>query len=133
MTPNQQPKSSERRATVLVVDDETMIRNVVGWVLRRRGYDVLEACDGRAGLESFERHDDIDLVLSDIMMPKLDGVGMVQALRKRRPDLRVLFMTGYAGSDRPAIDGEDLRRLLDKPFTRQQLVERIEQVLADAG
>lgn len=118
--------------TVLVVDDEPMIRKLVTWILRRRGYEVIQAEDGEEGLESFDAHEVIDLVLSDIVMPKLDGVGMVRALRERRPSVPVLFMSGYTGHDRPALDDDDLRLLLSKPFTPDQLVARIEQVLDPA-
>lgn len=117
-------------ATILVVDDETMIRNIVTWTLKRRGFAVLQASDGVDGLQSFEAHREIDLVLSDIVMPELDGVGMVRALRDRRPEVPVLFMSGYTGHQGPALEPGDLERLLPKPFTPTELVERIEQVLA---
>jgi len=121
------------RPIVLVVDDEPMIRKVVTWVLRRSGYEVITAPDGEAGLETFQNCEDIALVLSDIVMPRLDGVGMVRELRQRRPSIPVLFMSGYAGHQLPALAEDDLHRLLDKPFTPTQLVERIEQVLSTAG
>lgn len=117
-------------ATVLVVDDEPMIRKIVTWILRREGYEVLEAEDGQGGLERFEDHEEIDLVLSDIVMPNLDGVAMARELRQRRPRVCVLFMSGYSGHDRPPLDDEDLRLLLSKPFTPQQLVARVEQALS---
>ncbi|MEM9463394.1 MAG: response regulator [Myxococcota bacterium] len=113
----------------MVVDDEPMIRRLVTWILERRGYSVIVAIDGQDGLDHFERHEDIDLVLSDIVMPRLDGVSMVEQLRLRRPDIPVLFMSGYTGPERSALKDEDLHRLLDKPFTAEQLVERIEQIL----
>ena len=123
----------EQRPVVLVVDDEPMIRKVVTWVLRRSGYEVMTAPDGKAGLETFQSRDDIALVLSDVVMPRLDGVGMVRELRQHRPDIPVLFMSGYAGHQLPALDDDDLHRLLDKPFTPTQLIERIEQILSAAG
>lgn len=123
----------EQRPIVLVVDDEPMIRKVVTWVLRRSGYEVITAPDGEAGLETFQSCDDIALVLSDIVMPRLDGVGMVRELRQRRPSIPVLFMSGYVGHQLPALADDDLHRLLDKPFTPTQLVERIEQVLSAAS
>lgn len=117
------------RATVLVVDDEPMIRKIVTWILRKHGYEVLEAEDGQGGLERFEAHQPIDLVLSDIVMPNLDGVTMVRLLRERHPDISVLFMSAYTGHDRPTLHDDDLRLLLSKPFTAEQLVSRVEQVL----
>lgn len=115
---------------MLVVDDEAMIRTIVRWILRRHGYEVIEAPDGEAGIERFDACQDIDLVLSDVVMPRLDGVGMVRALRERRPTLPVLFMSAYTGHDRPAIEGDDLRFLLSKPFTPEVLVARVQAVLS---
>lgn len=120
---------SEARATVLVVDDEPSILNLITWVLQRRGYAVLVASDGRAGLELFDQREDIDVVVSDVAMPDLDGIGMVRELRRRRPSLPVVFMSGYDALDRPGL-GDDSSAMLRKPFTPQQLVERIEQLLA---
>jgi two-component system, cell cycle sensor histidine kinase and response regulator CckA len=121
-----------RRVTVLVVEDEPAIRRLVARILGRRGYEVLAAPDGETGLRRFSEREDIALVLTDIVMPGLDGVGMAQELRSRRPDLPVLFMSGYPGDNRPGLDEDDLDLLIDKPFTPDQLLERVEQVLTRA-
>ncbi|MCH9687456.1 MAG: response regulator [Deltaproteobacteria bacterium] len=121
------------RITVLVVEDEASIRRLVVRILGRQGYEVLAASDGEAGLRRFDERGGVDLVLTDVVMPGLDGVGMVRQLRQRRPDLPVLFMSGYSGDHRPSIEGTDQSMLLDKPFTPAQLVERVEQVLAVGG
>jgi len=118
-----------RRVTVLVVEDEPAIRRLVARILGRRGYEVLAAPDGETGLRRFSEREDIDLVLTDIVMPGLDGVGMAQELRARRPGLPVLFMSGYPGDNRPGLDEDDLAWLIEKPFTPDQLLERVEQVL----
>lgn len=120
-----------RRITVLVVEDEPAIRRLVARILGRRGYEVLAAPDGETGLRRFSEREDIDLVLTDIVMPGLDGVGMAQELRARRPGLPVLFMSGYPGDNRPGLDEDDLAWLIDKPFTPDQLLERVELVLRD--
>ncbi len=120
-----------RRVTVLVVEDEPAIRRLVARILGRRGYEVLAAPDGETGLRRFSEREDIDLVLTDIVMPGLDGVGMAQELRARRPGLPVLFMSGYPGDNRPGLDEDDLAWLIDKPFTPDQLLERVELVLRD--
>jgi two-component system, cell cycle sensor histidine kinase and response regulator CckA len=124
---------AERRVTVLVVEDEPAIRRLVARILGRRGYEVLAAPDGETGLRRFSEREDIDLVLTDIVMPGLDGVGMAQELRARRPGLPVLFMSGYPGDNRPGLDEDDLDLLIDKPFTPDQLLERVEQVLRGPG
>lgn len=116
--------------TVLVVDDEAMIRKLVTWILQRKGYGVVEAPDGEAGISSFEENEGIGLILSDVVMPKLDGVSMVRRLREQRPSIPVLFMSAYTGHERPELDEVDLDHLLSKPFTPDQLIERIERVLA---
>jgi two-component system cell cycle sensor histidine kinase/response regulator CckA len=124
---------ASRRITVLVVEDEPAIRRLVARILARRGYEVLAAPDGETGLRRFSEREDIDLVLTDIVMRGLDGVGMAQELRARRPGLPVLFMSGYPGDNRPGLDEEDLVWLIDKPFTPDQLLERIERVLREAA
>ena len=117
------------KATVLVVDDEPLIRRLIVAILSRRGYAVFEAEDGHDGLERLDAHAGIDLILSDIAMPRLDGLGLAQAVRARHPALPVVFMSGYSGQDHPGLCEDDVRRLLSKPFTPQQLVARIEQAL----
>ncbi|MCX4246731.1 response regulator [Paraliomyxa miuraensis] len=121
------------KTTILVVDDEPLIRKLINAILSRRGYMVLEAENGHDGLERFDTHAGIDLVLSDIAMPELDGLGMAQALRARRPALPVLFMSGYTDHDQTGLGEDDQRKLLNKPFTAQQLLTRIEQALGRAS
>ncbi|MEM7159913.1 MAG: ATP-binding protein [Myxococcota bacterium] len=123
------PSGAVARPTVLVVEDEAAIRRLVVRILGRQGYEVLAASDGESGLRRFVERGDIDLVLTDIVMPGLDGVGLVRLLRRRRPELPIVFMSGYSGDHRRGIGVADRKRMLDKPFTPEQLVERIDEAL----
>ena len=123
------PTGVNAQRTVLVVEDEAASRRLVVRILGRQGYEVLAASDGESGLRRFVERGDIDLVLTDIVMPGLDGVGLVRLLRRRRPELPIVFMSGYSGDHRRGIGVADRKRMLDKPFTPEQLVERIDEAL----
>lgn len=117
--------------TVLLVEDEASVRKVVREILRARGYSVLEAPDGVEGLAVAEAHEGtIDLVLSDVMMPNMRGPQMVEKMRESRPDISVVFMSGY--SDERAL-GDLVQRgeavLVRKPFTPQTLARELRAVL----
>ena len=116
------------QGTVLLVEDEQALRAMARDALRLQGYSVLEAADGEQGISVFERCGaKVDLVVSDIVMPQLGGLDMVDRMRKVRPDLKVLFMSGY--SDR--IDEVTNANLafVPKPFTPDQLLKAIREIL----
>ncbi len=82
--------------TVLLVEDEDGVRRLLQYVLNKRGYKVLEAASGEDALEVFEKHSaEIDLVLTDIVMPKMNGRELADRLREIRPELKVVYMSGY--------------------------------------
>jgi two-component system cell cycle sensor histidine kinase/response regulator CckA len=116
--------------TVLLVEDEPMVRTVAERALTRHGYHVLTATNGEEALEIIERGDEIALLVSDVVMPLMDGPTMVKEARKSRPDLPILFMSGYAE--------EQLRKSLDivnvaflpKPFSVQELAEAVRKALS---
>lgn len=110
--------------TILLVEDEPVIRQLMAGALKSRGYRVLEARHGKEALELFPEIDAaIDLVVTDVRMPYLRGTEMVTALRERRPDLRVLFISGY---NDPAIQREPH---LYKPFVRADFLAAVEDLL----
>lgn len=115
--------------TVLIVEDDTSIRRGIVDSLRFSGYTVREAADGEAGLDA-ALADGIDLVLLDIMMPKMDGLEVLGELRKARPALPVIFLTAR-GEQEDRVKG--LRLGADdyvvKPFGVDELVARVEAVL----
>jgi two-component system cell cycle sensor histidine kinase/response regulator CckA len=116
--------------TVLVVEDEVMVRAVAERALTRHGYTVLVAENGEAALEILQREGPVDLMISDVVMPTMDGPTTVRAARKMQPDIPVLFMSGYAEEQlRKSIDIPNVS-FLAKPFSVQQLAETVRGVLA---
>jgi two-component system, cell cycle sensor histidine kinase and response regulator CckA len=116
--------------TVLIVEDETMVRTVAERALVRHGYTVLAAENGEEALEILEREGRIDLMISDVVMPTMDGPTTVRAARKIHPDLPILFISGYAEEQlRKSIDIPNVS-FLAKPFSVQQLAETVREVVA---
>src|SRR3546814_10029570 len=110
-----------------------MVRAVAERALTRAGYSVVAARQGEEGLERFETMDRVDLVISDVVMPVMDGPAMVRAMRARRPGLPVLFMSGYAEEQlRQSIDIANVA-FLPKPFSVAQLAEAASMALDDAA
>ncbi|MEO7469644.1 MAG: response regulator, partial [Sphingobium limneticum] len=115
--------------TVLLVEDEAMVRAVAERALTRQGYTVLTAENGEAALELLEKTGKPDLLISDVVMPSMDGPTMVRHVRKRYPDLPILFMSGYAEEQlRKSIDLDNVA-FLPKPFSVQQLAEAARAIL----
>ncbi|QGP80270.1 response regulator [Sphingobium sp. CAP-1] len=116
--------------TVLLVEDEDMVRAVAERALTRQGYKVLTANDGEQGLEVLGGAEKIDLLISDVVMPNMDGPAMVARARRTHPDLPVLFMSGYAEEQlRKSIDIANVA-FLPKPFSVSQLAEAARDALA---
>jgi signal transduction histidine kinase/CheY-like chemotaxis protein len=121
---------SARGACVLVVEDNDALRQLVVETLRDAGYRVIEAHDGRSALSLFARQSPLpDLVVSDVMMPRLDGFALSAEILARAPDMPILLMSGYAGVD-SAVHGQPL---LVKPFTPEALLERVRALLEPVG
>ena len=115
--------------TVLLVEDEAMVRTVAERALTRHGYTVLVAENGEAALEILEREGKVDLMISDVVMPTMDGPTTVREARKLNPDLPILFISGYAEEQlRKSIDIPNVS-FLAKPFSVQQLAETVRDVM----
>ena len=115
---------------ILLVEDEDMVRAVAERALTRQGYTVLTAENGEAALDVLATAPRPDLLISDVVMPMMDGPTMVGHARKRYPDLPILFMSGYAEEQlRRSIDLDNVS-FLPKPFSVQQLAEATRDVLA---
>ena len=112
------------RGRVLLVEDEAAVREATRRMLRRFGFDVLEARNGRDALALWDREGAaIDVVLTDVVMPVMGGAQLAETLRGRRHDVRVVFMSGYTqGSLELSTMDESATRFLPKPFTAEQLV-----------
>ncbi|MEM0897014.1 MAG: response regulator [Verrucomicrobiota bacterium] len=118
--------------TILVVEDERMVRDLVTRSLGYLGYEVIDAENGEEGLEvARQRHEDIDLIFTDIVMPRMSGPEMVQRLQEEHEDMPVLFTTGFTDNKRLLQDGEIREgvNLLPKPYTTRVLASRIREVL----
>ena len=121
--------------TVLVVEDEPAVRRLATDGLARMGYRVLSVPDGDAAVRALESTTSpVDIVVTDVIMPGMDGVQLAEEVRSRWPATRVLFISGYAG-DRLAARGlvSDDQLLLHKPFTLRELGARVRDLLDQAG
>jgi PAS domain S-box-containing protein len=134
-TPSRAPSpsagSSGGKETVLLVEDEEAVRRLACRALQAQGYQVLEAGDGVAALEVCQRNlRSIDLVVTDVVMPQLSGVDLVQRLRTVRPLLKVLYMSGYTDSTvvRHGLE-ESEADFLQKPFTPDVLTRMVRDLL----
>jgi len=118
--------------TILLVEDEEAVRSFAARALRMRGYNVLEAGGGEEALEIVKRDGDkIDLVITDVVMPNMDGPTMVRHVKVLKPDLQVIFMSGYAEEAFRRNDqtSENIH-FLPKPFGLKQLAAKVKEVLA---
>jgi two-component system cell cycle sensor histidine kinase/response regulator CckA len=114
---------------ILLVEDEDMVRAVAERALTRAGYTVTTASDGEQGLERVAEGTPFDLVVSDVVMPSMDGPAMARELRKTHPTLPVLFMSGYAEEQlRNEIDIEEMH-FIAKPFSVQEIGDKVAEVL----
>ncbi|MDB5818382.1 MAG: hypothetical protein JWQ11_2022, partial [Rhizobacter sp.] len=119
---------------VLVVEDEPIVRGLIVDVLGEMGYGVIEAGDGPAGLAILQSRQRVDLLLTDIGLPGLNGRQVADAARIFRPDLRVLFMTGYAENAAMASGFLDHRmEMITKPFSLETLATRIRSFMDAPG
>ncbi|MDB5511313.1 MAG: hybrid sensor histidine kinase/response regulator [Enterovirga sp.] len=127
------PADMTGEGTILLVEDEDAVRAVNARALSARGYTVLEAASGVEALQIVEDRGGvpIDLVVSDVVMPEMDGPTLLGELRKRHPDLKIVFVSGYAEDAfaKHLPEGEAFN-FLAKPFSLKQLVETVKQVIA---
>lgn len=116
--------------TILLVEDEPAVRNLASRVLRRRGYHVIEAVDGGDALRIANAYDGtIALIVTDLIMPGLDGPRLAQALVPSRPEMRVLFMSGYTEADLPNQGVLSGAEFLGKPFLPDDLLRVVVSLL----
>ncbi|HWB51223.1 MAG TPA: PAS domain S-box protein [Stellaceae bacterium] len=116
--------------TVMLVEDEDPVRIFGARALRNKGYTVLEARSGEAALELMETTDKIDLLITDVVMPKMDGPGLVREVRETHPDMKVIFISGYTeDSFRQRLDSDSNIHFLPKPFSLKQLATKVKEVI----
>ena len=115
--------------TILLVEDEEAVRGFSARALRKRGYEVFEAGTGVQALEVMDEVEGrIDLVVTDVMMPEMDGPTMAKEMRRENPDLKIIFVSGFA---REVLDEEDDFIFMAKPYGLKDLAAKVKEVLAD--
>jgi two-component system cell cycle sensor histidine kinase/response regulator CckA len=123
--------NSTQKKTILVVDDEPEIRKLVSAMLLPQGYQIILADTGEQAIKIFRKQSkDIDLLLTDVVAPGMAGPTLADQLTELKPDLRVLFMSGY--DNRQVVQKYVVEKgslLLTKPFTVKQLKEKVEEAL----
>ena len=125
------PAPARGRETILLVEDEEGVRRIARIALESRGYRVLGAANGRAAVAVADQHgDEIDLLVTDLVMPGMSGRELADELRARRPELKVLFISGYV-EDALARHGivEEVVAFLHKPFSLAELAGKVREVL----
>jgi two-component system, cell cycle sensor histidine kinase and response regulator CckA len=128
--PKVKPTETWGTGIILLVEDEDMVRAVAERALVRNGYTVVTAPNGEDALEILEGRTDINLIVTDVVMPIMDGPTMVRKVRESLPKMPILFMSGYAEEQlRKMIDLDNIA-FLPKPFSVQQLSEAVRDVLA---
>lgn len=124
------PAPGESRTVILVVDDSVLIRGAVAKTLAGEGYEILQADDGMNGLAAWEKdRERITLVISDVFMPRLDGLSMARELRRRSRTLPIILMSSKLDEDSRWIAEEAGFRLLPKPFKDALLVELVARLI----
>jgi len=117
--------------TVMLVEDEDPVRIFGARALRNKGYTVIEARSGEAALELMgTTNDKIDLLITDVVMPKMDGPSLVREVRESQPDMKVIFISGYTeDSFRQRLDSDSNIHFLPKPFSLKQLATKVKEVI----
>jgi two-component system, cell cycle sensor histidine kinase and response regulator CckA len=128
----ERPRDLTGTGRVLLVEDEDSVRNFAVRALKRQGYEVLEAATGVEAMEVVEREEGrIDIVVSDVVMPEMDGPTLLKQLRLRDPELKVIFVSGYPDDAfRKSLDPDQQFAFLPKPFTLPQLAAKVKEELA---
>ncbi len=128
----EKPRDLTGTGTVLLVEDEDAVRTFAKAALASRGYRVFEAANGVDALEVMEEHaSEIDLVVSDVVMPEMDGPALLKRLRQDDPDLKFILMSGYAEEAfRGTIVGDEKFAFLPKPFSLKQLAAAVKESLS---
>jgi two-component system cell cycle sensor histidine kinase/response regulator CckA len=117
--------------TVMLVEDEDPVRIFGARALRNKGYNVIEARSGEAALELMgETAEKIDLIITDVVMPRMDGPGLVREVRETHPNMKVIFISGYTeDSFRQRLDSDSNIHFLPKPFSLKQLATKVKEVI----
>ena len=121
--------------TVMLVEDEDPVRIFGARALRNKGYKVLEAKSGEGALEMIRSEGEkIDLMITDVVMPRMDGPTLIRQVRETRPDMKVIFISGYTeDAFRQRLDTDSEIHFLPKPFSLKQLASKVKEVISGAA
>lgn len=122
------PRPAPPLATLLVVDDDALVRTVTAAMLEHHGFAVLEAGNGRDALAIVGRGEAVDLLLVDFEMPGMNGIAVAEAIGRTRPDLPVIFLTGFG--HRAELNGVRPGSIVEKPVNDGDLAARVHAALA---
>ena len=122
-------------ARILIIDDEPQIRSMLTLMLEREGYEVVEAPDGVEGIKVY-RQNPADLIITDLIMPNKDGIGMIIDLKKEFPDIKIIAMSG-GGLNKPDGYLKGAKKLgasctLTKPIDREEMLRAVRDILKDS-
>ena len=122
-------------ARILIIDDEPQIRSMLKLMLEREGYEIVEASDGVAGIKIY-RQNPADLIITDLIMPNKDGIGMIIDLKKEFPDVKIIAMSG-GGLNKPDGYLKGAKKLgaactLTKPIDREEMLKAVREILKES-
>ena len=122
-------------ARILIIDDEPQIRSMLTLMLEREGYEIVEAADGVAGIKIY-RQNPADLIITDLIMPNKDGIGMIIDLKKEFPDVKIIAMSG-GGLNKPDGYLKGAKKLgaactLTKPIDREEMLNAVRETLKES-
>ena len=128
------PVRADTSASILVVDDELAVRRFAVRVLEREGYQVLEASDGVEAFELLKTHASVlAVIISDIVMPRMNGVELLQVVSVSHPDLPVILMSGYATAALAELGIAAPCSILSKPFSAERLMAEVQRCIRQPG
>jgi hypothetical protein len=130
--PRPQPRHQGARGRLLVVDDDELLRRVVGRMLEEAGYEVVLAGDGVDALACVAGSEPFAAVVADLRMPRMGGRTLGERLASLRPDLPVLYISGYASDWQPDLAAQPARAFLPKPFAETDLLRSVQALLGDS-
>ncbi len=131
----QSPRDLTGAGTVLLVEDEDPVRLFSARALRNKGYRVVEATSGEGALDIINAGEEkVDLMITDVVMPRMDGPTLIKAVRERHPDMKVIFISGYTeDAFRKRLGHEADIHFLPKPFSLKQLAGKVKEVMLEGG
>ena len=123
--------SSEQEKTILLIDDEEMVINISEMMLKRLGYRVLKAHSGYEGLQLFEENkSEIDLIISDLEMPKMNGKEVMDKIREINPEIKVLLSSGaLTDADEKNVINKGFNGFLKKPYNLKTLYKKMAEII----